>query len=83
MSEIRYFTFSEIAVWKIARVSKRFSMEKRTNFLYRSKDYTPKISMNNKFLVCCYHVTYAFQSESTLYSCLNVKELLALNRYDI
>ena len=27
--------------------------------------------------VCSYHVTYAFQSESTLYSCLNVKELLA------
>ena len=28
----------------------------------------------------CY---YAFQSDSTLYSCLNVKELLARNRYDI
>ena len=27
--------------------------------------------------VCSYHVTYAFQSESTLHSCLNVKELLA------
>ena len=27
--------------------------------------------------VCFYHVTYAFQSEYTLYSCLNVKELLA------
>ena len=26
------------------------------------------------------HVTYAFQSESTLYSCLNVKELLARSR---
>ena len=26
--------------------------------------------------VCSYHVTYAFQSESTLYSCLNVKEFL-------
>ena len=30
-----------------------------------------------------YHVTYAFQSESTLYSCLNVKELLARNRREI
>ena len=29
--------------------------------------------------VCSYHVTYAFQSESTPYSCLNVKELLARN----
>ena len=33
--------------------------------------------------VCSYHATYAFQSESTLYSCLNVKELLARNRLDI
>ena len=27
--------------------------------------------------VCSYHVMYAFQSESTIYSCLNVKELHA------
>ena len=26
--------------------------------------------------VCSYHVTYTFQSESTFYSCVNVKELL-------
>ena len=26
--------------------------------------------------VCSCHVTYTFQGESTLYSCLNVKELL-------
>ena len=34
---------------------------------------------SNLFLlnVCYYHVIYAFQSESTLYSCLNVKELLS------
>ena len=33
--------------------------------------------------VCSFHVTYAFQSESTLYSCLNFKELLARNRREI
>ena len=33
--------------------------------------------------VCTYHVTYAFQSESTFYSCLNVKELLAWSRCEI
>ena len=33
--------------------------------------------------VCSYHVTYAFQSESTLYSCLNVKVLLARSRREI
>ena len=33
--------------------------------------------------VCSYHVMYAFQSESALYNCLNVKELLAQNRREI
>ena len=33
--------------------------------------------------VCSCHVTYALQSESTLYSCLNVKELLAGSRRKI
>ena len=30
-----------------------------------------------------FNVTYAFQSDSTLYSCLNVKELLARSRREI
>ena len=34
-------------------------------------------------IVCSCHVTYAFQSESTLYSCLNVKELFARSRCEI
>ena len=34
-------------------------------------------------LTVCYYVMYAFQSESTLYSCLNVKKRLARNRCDI
>ena len=33
--------------------------------------------------VCYYHVTYAFQSESTLCIYLNVKEFLARNRRGI
>ena len=33
--------------------------------------------------VCSCHVTYTFESESTLYSCLNVKELLARSRREI
>ena len=33
--------------------------------------------------VCSYHVKYTFQSESTLYSCLNVKDLLARSRREI
>ena len=34
-------------------------------------------------LIVCYHLTYAFQSEYTLYSYLNVKKLLARNRVRI
>ena len=42
------------------------------------------ILLNYQMLtVCSYHVTCTFQSESTLYSCLNAKELLAQNRCDI
>ena len=33
--------------------------------------------------VCSCHVTYPFQSETTLYSCRNVKELLAQSRREI
>ena len=33
--------------------------------------------------VCYYHVRYGFQSDSTLYICLNGKEILARNRRDI
>ena len=49
---------------------------------YFSLKYTWKKTLFNIFVtrvyltVCSYHVTCAFQSESTLYSCLNFKELL-------
>ena len=33
--------------------------------------------------VCFFHVTYTFQSESILYSCLNVKELLLRSKREI
>ena len=37
----------------------------------------------SQLTVCSYHVMYAFESESTLHSCLNVKELLARSRREI
>ena len=40
------------------------------------------ILVRGDITACSYHVTYAFQNESTLYSCLNVRELLARNRRD-
>ena len=48
----------------------------------RHKNACHKKTLNLK-TVCSCHVTYAFQSESTLYSCLNVKELLAQSRREI
>ena len=44
-----------------------------------------KNPLNTTFVctVCSCHVTYAFHSESTFYSCLNVKELLARSRREI
>ena len=54
--------------------------------------FNKKVGVNEKItqlaeekylIVCFYHVTYEFESESTLYSCLNVKELLARNRRHI
>ena len=44
----------------------------RNSYTYSKNQF----SKGKKMLVCSYHVTYAFQSESTLYSCLNVKLLL-------
>ena len=38
---------------------------------YDDLDYVI-LSKDREYTVCIYHVTYAFQSESTLYSCLNV-----------
>ena len=47
-------------------------------------DYDRKFDKTeNKVTVCSCHVTYAFESECTLYSSLNVKELLARSRREI
>ena len=56
---------------------------------YFSLKYACKKTFFNIFVTrvyltaCSYHVTCAFQSESTLYSCLNFKELFAQNRCGI
>ena len=52
-----------------------------TNYIYRNE--LDKACFQHNMALCIYHVTYAFQSESTLYSCLNVKELLARSRREI
>ena len=39
--------------------------------------------LTKNWIVCYYDVTYSFKSESTLYSFLNIKKLLARNLRDI
>ena len=56
------------------------------NLVAKKSTHNLKTNENHKIIllsVCSCHVMYAFQSESTLYSCLNVKELLARNRCKI
>ena len=50
---------------------------------FKSNVFDLKLKLLIYLTVCFCHVTYAFQSESTLYSCLNVKELLAWSRRQI
>ena len=42
-----------------------------------------KFQKTEILIVCSHLVTYALPRESTFYSCMNVKELLARNRHDI
>ena len=51
-------------------------------YLNINADVIPAV-LAARLTVSFYHVTYVFQSESTLYSCLNVKELLARSRHEI
>ena len=41
------------------------------------------VHLKNKHFTVSYYVTYVFQSESTLYSCLNIKKLLTWNKHNI
>ena len=50
-------------------------------FWLKNKCFVFKVS--RVLTVCSYHIKYAFQSESTLYSSLNIKKLLARSRREI
>ena len=62
-------------------LARLFPSETNTNILKWDRHDFSQVSL--ALTVCSCHVTYAFQSESTLYSCLNVKELLARSRREI
>ena len=75
-------------IWKLLNINKikttfyftRNLSFKFFNFILKEILY---LEYHSHLTVCSYHFTYALQSESTLCSCLNVKELLARNRCDI
>ena len=65
----------------LLRKVKKYYFSKLDTNLTKNKNLWKSV----KFIltVCSYNATYAFKSKSTLYSCLNVKELIARNRCDI
>ena len=66
-------------IFKLQNIS--FSIKIFWSFFWIWKKVLSKNGNLMKTLtVCSYHVTYAFQSESTLYSCVNVKKLLVRSR---
>ena len=63
-------------------------LDKRNDFANKNNEFYYRsikkiLTTINGMTVCSCHATYVFQSESTLYSCLNVKELLARSRREI
>ena len=56
-----------------------------TSNMRTSPDITPNVELKPVMTVCSYsyHFTYAFQRESSLYSCINFHEILAWNRHDL
>ena len=84
-SSLKWFTLMEtdtsliLKLIPLPALTKIFSRKKLTPL-----NYTKLIKwMQQNFMTVCYHVTYEFQSKSTIYICLNVKELLPRNRRDI
>ena len=83
--------FSRITVlYLIAKVERKNSFYSKHGIIFcqkekRSQMFQVKAISKDvrKTIVCSCYVTYAFQSESTPYSCLNVKELLARSRREI
>ena len=82
------FTKSNSPLWVFLtffKLHKRYQIAQRItchNFQVTYQTENEKLRLPEMH-VRYYYVTYRFQSESTLYSCLNVKELLARNRRHI
>ena len=56
----------------------RKCMESLLRYMSYLKDWNLSIQTNMKLTACYYHATYKLQCESTLYSCLDIKELVIM-----
>ena len=75
---LSYFLYILILKFKNSCSEKLVCFVKLNIFLiYKTIKLETNLREAGKSIDISYHVTYAFQSESTLYICLNVKELLA------
>ena len=69
-------------MYEILWPSERCLLTKKLTEIYLGRS-TQKYNKDDKETASSCHVTYAIQSESTLCSCLNVKETIVENRRDI
>ena len=65
------------------KTNKRSTYKGQVPAMDKLVKFRASIWENGRLTVCSYHIAYTFQSESTHYSYLIVKELLAQNRRDI
>ena len=79
--DVHSFSISLCSIWFDFQF--KFDIFSNLSVFFVKNQTTTKSSSYVILTVCSYHVTYAFPSESTLYSCLNVKEFLAQNRREI
>ena len=76
-----FFKLGKVAENQSSETSQRLYF---TDFTIASKFIFKAVNKSMRLLnVCSYNAPYAFQSESALYICLNVKKLLARNRREI
>ena len=70
---------------ELERTTNYFVNEHSTNWPNRPNDWAELwvLIYMVDWTICLYHVTYAFQSESTLHIWLNVKRFFARKRHDI
>ena len=89
MGKIEIFFEKQLLFFKLEKVADNQSSETSQGLYFKDFTIASKFIFKaaNKSMrlltVCSYNAPYAFQSESTLYICLNVKKLLARNRREI